>query len=164
MSPGDPWRRLPPRKPAPSSSWGPKLPLLRYRWRPVLADTSSPHLATKGPRQLFGLSLLVLSGRARGPSDFFAVLMDQGRSRSVAPTRSILRPQTRYKGRGSYARREGEGRISFLVLGELSWCWDTRGQSSIRRMWSPRLRSAPAGVDSLPPRMRRTSPNTTGTV
>ena len=33
-------------------------------------------------------------------SDFFAVLMDQGRGRSVAPTRPILRPQTRYKGRG----------------------------------------------------------------
>src|SRR5215216_672053 len=26
--------------------------------------------------------------------------MDQGRGRSVAPTRLILRPQTRYKGRG----------------------------------------------------------------
>src|SRR5215217_3511088 len=38
---------------------------------------------------------------ARRPSDFFAVfLMDQGRGRSVAPTRLILRPQTRYKGRG----------------------------------------------------------------
>src|SRR5215204_4294737 len=29
--------------------------------------------------------------------------MDQGRGRSVAPTRPILRPQTRYKGRGCYA-------------------------------------------------------------
>ena len=78
-----------------------KLPLLPCRWRPFLADTGSPRLGTKGPRQLFGLSLLIVNGRARRPSDFFAVfLMDQGRGRSVAPTWPILRPQTRYKGRG----------------------------------------------------------------
>ncbi len=40
--------------------------------------------------------------KARRPLDFFAVfiLVDQGRSRSVAPSWPILRPQTRYKGRG----------------------------------------------------------------
>src|SRR5215203_6476745 len=31
--------------------------------RPVLADTGSPRLRTKGYRQLFGLSLLVLNGK-----------------------------------------------------------------------------------------------------
>src|SRR5215213_10170384 len=31
--------------------------------RPVLADTDSPRLRTKGDRQLFGLSLLVLNGK-----------------------------------------------------------------------------------------------------
>ena len=57
-------------------------------------------LIRRGPGNCSG-SLLVVSGRARRPSDFFAVfLMDQGRGRSVAPTRPILRPQTRYKGRG----------------------------------------------------------------
>src|SRR5918995_4981373 len=81
---------------------GSKSLLLLCCWRPFLADTGSPRLLrTKWPRQLFGLSLLVVNGRARRPSDFFAVLlMDQGRGRSVAPTRPILRPQTRYKGRG----------------------------------------------------------------
>ena len=52
--------------------------LLLCHWRPFLADTGSPRLRTKGPRQLFGLSLLVVSGRARRPSDFFALLNGPG--------------------------------------------------------------------------------------
>ena len=40
----------------------------------------------------------------------------------------------------------------------------TRGQSPTRRMWSPRLRSASAGVDSLPALMRTTLRKTIGTV
>ena len=92
----------PSRKPAPSSSssWGPQassFPLCHSK--PTLAETGSPVLRRRGPGSCLG-SLLVLHGKARGPSDFFAVLMDQGRGRSVAPTRPILRPQTRYKGRG----------------------------------------------------------------
>jgi hypothetical protein len=60
-------------------------------------------LGRSGPGNCSG-SLFVVGGRARRPSDFFAViLMDQGRGRSVAPIRPILRPQTRYKGRGCYA-------------------------------------------------------------
>src|ERR687898_1048015 len=62
------------------------------------ATPAGPSSFTKGPRQLFGLCALI-KRRARRPFDFFAVflLVDQGRSRSVAPTRSILRPQIRYK-------------------------------------------------------------------
>src|SRR5215212_7491553 len=60
-----------------------------------------PSCFTKGPRQLCSGSLLK-KRRARRPFDFLAVLVDQGRSRPVAPTRPILRPQTRYKGRSCY--------------------------------------------------------------
>jgi len=51
------------------------------------------------PWQLFGLFLCQKRGATT--LQLLAVSVDQGRSRSVAPARSILRPLTRYKGRSA---------------------------------------------------------------
>jgi hypothetical protein len=50
------------------------------------------------PWQLFGLSLPKGSATTL---QLLTVSLDQGRSRSVAPAQSILRPPTRYKGRSA---------------------------------------------------------------
>jgi hypothetical protein len=60
------------------------------------------------PWQLFGLFLC--QRRGARTLQLLTVWVDQGRSRSVAPARSILRPLTRYKGRGLRStKRSGRG-------------------------------------------------------
>jgi hypothetical protein len=59
-----------------------------------------PVYVSERPWQLFGLCW-PKKGRD-DPTASCGLYLDQGRSRSVAPARSILRPLTRYKGRGCY--------------------------------------------------------------
>src|SRR5215208_1982746 len=61
-----------------------ELLLLLCCWRPFLADTGSPRLLrTKWPRQLFGLSLLVLNGKGATTKRLLRGLVDGPGPRSV---------------------------------------------------------------------------------
>src|SRR5215203_6910802 len=83
-----------PGTPRKSSSFSRQVGLLAIALRAL-----SPFVRGR-PWQLFGLSLPKGSATTL---QLPAVFLDQGRSRSVAPARSILRPLTRYKGRSYYA-------------------------------------------------------------
>jgi hypothetical protein len=85
---GVPWKRPPPRKPP--CAHGP------YVVAPPCGCGLSAHLSGGGPGNCSGS---LWQKRGARTLQLLALFLDQGRSRSVAPARSILRPPTRYKGR-----------------------------------------------------------------
>ena len=95
---GAPWRGPLPRKPPCAHG-----PYVAPPWSLVARPCGcglSPRLSGGGPGNCSGS---LCQKRGARTLQLLAVFLDQGRSRSVAPARSILRPPTRYKGRGSYA-------------------------------------------------------------
>src|SRR5215216_6370390 len=112
--------------------------------RPVLADTGSPRLRTKGYRQLFGLSLLVLNGKGattwrllRGldgpgprsvcrahPADFMTANKIQGPR--------LLRPLLRNSTLASFLTPRHEHTASRRTHGLRASCLDIRVRSIYR--------------------------------